>query len=177
MNRRVAAGGLGVFAVGLQVGCGYPGEPLPQVLREVQGGDSGPAITPGSLDKSALWEAIDTNRMPPGRNKLSPGEKALIQKWILGGDTQIDASGATIEHVGITAAGDIPGVVAHARETQPAWERLGIAGRARIFKRAQQWLNERQSGIFGVILGGTDTASKSSASVGRSTGRCRPTWT
>src|SRR4051794_14517908 len=27
-------------------------------------------------------------------------------------------------------------------------------------ERAQQWLNERQSGIFGVILGGSDTVSK-----------------
>jgi hypothetical protein len=53
------------------------------VASLLKGGNSGPAITPGSLDKSVLWETIAADQMPPGRNKLSPAEKAIIQKWIV----------------------------------------------------------------------------------------------
>jgi hypothetical protein len=49
------------------------------------GGDSGPAISPGNLDKSLLWKAVDYRdadlRMPP-EGKLSSDELLLIQRWI-----------------------------------------------------------------------------------------------
>jgi len=61
-------------------------------------------------------------------------------------------SGSTIEHVGITAPGDIPDVVARAREAQPDWERLGVAGRARVFKRAQKWLLANQERVVQTIM-------------------------
>jgi acyl-CoA reductase-like NAD-dependent aldehyde dehydrogenase len=62
------------------------------------------------------------------------------------------ASGATIEHLGITAASEIPSVVARARATQPDWERLGLAARARIFKRAQKWLLANQQRVVETII-------------------------
>jgi acyl-CoA reductase-like NAD-dependent aldehyde dehydrogenase len=62
------------------------------------------------------------------------------------------ASGVTIEHVGITDSSDIPAVVARAREVQPHWERLGIAARARIFKRAQKWLLANQQRVVETIV-------------------------
>jgi acyl-CoA reductase-like NAD-dependent aldehyde dehydrogenase len=62
------------------------------------------------------------------------------------------ASGVTIEHVGITADRDIPAFVTRAREAQPGWERLGVAGRARIFKRAQTWLRANQQRVVETIV-------------------------
>src|SRR5262245_34514360 len=51
----------------------------------LKGGDSGPAVTFGSLEKSPLWEAIETDRMPPGPRKLSAKEKSSVRDWILRG--------------------------------------------------------------------------------------------
>lgn len=65
------------------------------------------------------------------------------------------ASAMTIEHLGITAAGEIPGVVARARETQPEWERLGLAARARIFRRAQKWLLANKQRVVETIVAET----------------------
>jgi hypothetical protein len=49
----------------------------------LKGGKSGPAVTLGSLEQSPLWDAVDTNRMPPGPKKLSPAEKQVIQNWLV----------------------------------------------------------------------------------------------
>jgi hypothetical protein len=51
----------------------------------LEGGESGPAVTPGSLDDSVLWETLETDKMPPTQNKIPPAEKAIIRKWILTG--------------------------------------------------------------------------------------------
>jgi hypothetical protein len=52
------------------------------------GGDSGPAIIPGSLDESLLWRVVNYAEpgleMPPD-GKLSDSELTLIKKWIEGG--------------------------------------------------------------------------------------------
>jgi hypothetical protein len=55
------------------------------VASLLQGGESGPAVRPGSLDNSVLWETLEADKMPPNQNKLSPAEKAIIRKWILTG--------------------------------------------------------------------------------------------
>ncbi|HZT82790.1 MAG TPA: c-type cytochrome domain-containing protein [Gemmataceae bacterium] len=55
------------------------------VAALLKGGENGPALVPGNLEKSSLWDSIDTNRMPPGRNKLTPAEKKLIHDWIAAG--------------------------------------------------------------------------------------------
>jgi cytochrome c553 len=53
-----------------------------------QGGDSGPAITPGKVDESLLWKAVSyTDRdlkMPP-KKKLSDSELAELRTWIEAG--------------------------------------------------------------------------------------------
>src|SRR5205823_8161091 len=60
-------------------------------------------------------------------------------------------SGLSIEHLGITPASQIPDVVARAREAQPDWEGLGLAARARLFKRAQKWLTDNQARVVETI--------------------------
>src|SRR5262249_1163483 len=52
----------------------------------LKGGTSGPAIVPGSADKSLLFEMIKKGEMPPAKNpKLSVAQVAMIQAWIDGG--------------------------------------------------------------------------------------------
>jgi hypothetical protein len=49
-----------------------------------RGGESGPAIVPGSLDESLLWEKVAGDEMPP-RHPLTGEEKSLLQAWIESG--------------------------------------------------------------------------------------------
>lgn len=56
---------------------------LPSLM--IKGGVSGPAIVPGQLDKSHLWEQISTDEMPEGSKKLTPEQKELIKRWIISG--------------------------------------------------------------------------------------------
>jgi hypothetical protein len=51
----------------------------------LEGGESGPAVTPGSLEDSYLWELLETDKMPPNQIKVPPEEKTVIRKWILTG--------------------------------------------------------------------------------------------
>jgi mono/diheme cytochrome c family protein len=50
----------------------------------LQGGDSGPAVVPGNLKKSILWEMLDCREMPPRvtRDQLSASELKAIRTWI-----------------------------------------------------------------------------------------------
>jgi len=48
----------------------------------VKGGYSGPAITPGELEESPLWNKIAEGEMPPDDKKLSAEEMDLIRRWI-----------------------------------------------------------------------------------------------
>jgi Protein of unknown function (DUF1553)/Protein of unknown function (DUF1549)/Planctomycete cytochrome C/Concanavalin A-like lectin/glucanases superfamily len=49
--------------------------------KAMKGGESGTAIEPSNLSKSPLWQAIDSDTMPP-KKPLSADEKALIKDWI-----------------------------------------------------------------------------------------------
>lgn len=51
----------------------------------IKGGETGAAIFPGSAKNSLLWQKIASNKMPPGKEKLSSAEKAVVQSWIEGG--------------------------------------------------------------------------------------------
>jgi hypothetical protein len=51
----------------------------------LKGGESGPAVTPGSAEKSLLWVQIAAGKMPPGKEKLTTAEKTLLRAWIDGG--------------------------------------------------------------------------------------------
>jgi hypothetical protein len=51
----------------------------------LRGGDSGPAVTPGSPERSELWIKIAADKMPPGKEKLTEAEKVLLRTWIESG--------------------------------------------------------------------------------------------
>jgi hypothetical protein len=51
----------------------------------LKGGDNGPALSPGSPEKSLLWIKIAADKMPPGKIKLTGPEKTLVRAWIEGG--------------------------------------------------------------------------------------------
>ncbi len=51
----------------------------------VRGGESGPAVVPGSPEKSLLWIHVAADKMPPGKDKLAGAQKALLRAWIAGG--------------------------------------------------------------------------------------------
>jgi periplasmic protein TonB len=57
---------------------------LSTVASLLKGGDTGPAVVPGKLDKSPLWEALDSDRMPPAGKPLTAEQKKLVRDWILG---------------------------------------------------------------------------------------------
>ena len=48
----------------------------------VKGGESGPALTPGRPDESYLLDRVKSGEMPPGDQKLSSAEIAVIETWI-----------------------------------------------------------------------------------------------
>jgi Protein of unknown function (DUF1553)/Protein of unknown function (DUF1549)/Planctomycete cytochrome C/Concanavalin A-like lectin/glucanases superfamily len=48
------------------------------------GGKSGPAVMPGKLDDSVLWERVESDEMPP-KAPLPALEKATLRAWIAGG--------------------------------------------------------------------------------------------
>lgn len=51
----------------------------------VVGGDSGPAITPGSAEESSLYQRIRDGEMPPRNKKLSEKDLRTIANWINNG--------------------------------------------------------------------------------------------
>src|SRR5262245_62663519 len=52
----------------------------------LKGGETGPAVVPGSPEKSLLYEKVDAGDMPPGKkDRLSKDEVATIRRWIEGG--------------------------------------------------------------------------------------------
>jgi hypothetical protein len=62
----------------------------------LKGGESGPALNPGAASKSLIWEKLVADKMPPGKEKLSAAEKALVRAWIDSGakDTGVVAASA-----------------------------------------------------------------------------------
>lgn len=51
----------------------------------VRGGESGPVVVQGSPQKSLLLEKVLSGEMPPGKEKLTAAESALIQQWVNAG--------------------------------------------------------------------------------------------
>ena len=50
-----------------------------------RGGESGPAIVAGNVEKSLLFQRIIDQEMPPGEKKLHANEVAVIRQWIAAG--------------------------------------------------------------------------------------------
>jgi len=61
------------------------------------GGESGPAIEPGSIDSSLLLQRIRDGEMPPGDKKMSPEEMATIEKWIAAGAVTVREEPAQLD--------------------------------------------------------------------------------
>jgi hypothetical protein len=56
---------------------------LTTLAGALKGGGSGPAIVPGKLEDSLLWEKVETGAMPPGKKgRLSAGELGPLRRWI-----------------------------------------------------------------------------------------------
>ncbi|MCH7531562.1 MAG: aldehyde dehydrogenase [Gemmatimonadetes bacterium] len=53
------------------------------------------------------------------------------------------ATGEVVGEVPVTPASDIPAVVARARAAQPAWEALGLEGRAELLRKSKEIFAER----------------------------------
>jgi hypothetical protein len=51
----------------------------------VKGGESGPAISPGRPEDSYLLDRVKSGEMPPGDQKLSASEIAILENWVRGG--------------------------------------------------------------------------------------------
>src|SRR3954453_11718220 len=68
------------------------------------------------------------------------------------------ATGRVIRTVSPTPPDDVPSLVKHAREVQPAWEALGYDGRARILRRAQKWVIDNSDRIVETIVSETGKA-------------------
>ncbi|MEO1999436.1 MAG: DUF1549 domain-containing protein, partial [Planctomycetaceae bacterium] len=60
---------------------------LRTVPAMLAGGESGPTIVAGDLERSVLWKRIAADEMPAGddREKLSAADKSLIKSWIVAG--------------------------------------------------------------------------------------------
>jgi hypothetical protein len=48
------------------------------------GGDSGPAVDPGKIEESLLWERVSKHEMPP-KKPLSDAEQQVLKNWITSG--------------------------------------------------------------------------------------------
>ena len=48
------------------------------------GGESGPALVPGQVEQSLIWQRVSADEMPP-KHPLSADEKAVLKKWIEAG--------------------------------------------------------------------------------------------
>lgn len=58
---------------------------LTSLAAVLKGGESGPAVLPGKLDKSLMWKTVRDNEMPPTPNKLNPMERKILEEWIASG--------------------------------------------------------------------------------------------
>jgi hypothetical protein len=64
----------------------------------LQGGDSGPALVPGSAEKSPLYQKVHDGEMPPKKERrLSAREVALLKAWIDSGAPAADLGPARVE--------------------------------------------------------------------------------
>jgi acyl-CoA reductase-like NAD-dependent aldehyde dehydrogenase len=65
------------------------------------------------------------------------------------------ATGQAIRTVAVTPPDDVPSMVKHARDVQPAWEAAGFDGRARVLRRAQKWVVDNTERIVETIVSET----------------------
>lgn len=57
---------------------------LTELKHLLKGGDSGPAVVPGEVDQSLLWERVVSGEMPP-ENPIGESEKEKLRQWLKDG--------------------------------------------------------------------------------------------
>lgn len=57
---------------------------LSRSATAIKGGETGPAVVGGSIEKSLLWERVSADEMPP-KKPLSDKEKQALREWIASG--------------------------------------------------------------------------------------------
>jgi hypothetical protein len=72
----------------------------------VKGGESGPAISPGQPDESYLLDRVKAGEMPPGDQKLSSTEIAVLETWIREGARTAQKEPAEISAAALITAED-----------------------------------------------------------------------
>jgi acyl-CoA reductase-like NAD-dependent aldehyde dehydrogenase len=65
------------------------------------------------------------------------------------------ATGELITTIPVFGAGEVEQMAARARAVQPAWAALGFDGRAKVMKRAQQWMLEHPERIIDTVVSET----------------------
>src|SRR5215218_9127064 len=77
-----------------------------------------------------------------------------------GGTVRVEnpATGQVIGDVPLRRAEEVAAMVARARAVQPAWEALGYEGRARVLRRAQQWVATNRDRVVQTIVSETGKA-------------------
>jgi mono/diheme cytochrome c family protein len=58
---------------------------LSRRVAALRGGENGPAFHAGKPDDSLLWQFIESDEMPKGRDPLSDADKAALKQWIADG--------------------------------------------------------------------------------------------
>ncbi len=77
---------------------------LRQVRRMVQGGESGPAITPGAPQSSYLLDRMVSGEMPPGEHRVSEPEIGVVRRWLSqGAKTAREEADVIPSGLGVTA--------------------------------------------------------------------------
>ncbi|HKG63773.1 MAG TPA: succinic semialdehyde dehydrogenase [Solirubrobacteraceae bacterium] len=65
------------------------------------------------------------------------------------------ATGAVVGEVPIRSAEEVRALAERGRAAQPAWEALGFEGRARVLRRAQKWVLDKQQKLIDTIVSET----------------------
>jgi acyl-CoA reductase-like NAD-dependent aldehyde dehydrogenase len=65
------------------------------------------------------------------------------------------ATGEVVGVIPVLGTDEVAALAARAREAQPAWEAVGFEGRARVLRRAQQWMLENPERVIETVVSET----------------------
>jgi hypothetical protein len=97
-----------------------------------RGGSTGPAVVPGNLDESTLWDLVNNDEMPPKPEEpLAEQDKALLQRWIeqgadgLPSAAEVASSAPATDHWAFAPASrPVPSMVRKADRVRTAIDRF-----------------------------------------------------
>jgi hypothetical protein len=94
----------------------------------LKGGEAGPAVVPGSADKSLVFEMLRKGEMPPKGTKLTADQVALVKSWI---DAGAPADGVSTEVVGRKVTDEDRNFWAFRKPVRPPVPQVRDTGRVR----------------------------------------------